>query len=443
MIYDSLNDFTIDTDKIVLAEKEGTIWLTFPIERNYETEKTENLVLKSETNGSYMPFLIEYSFGIEDKEKVENGERVLDLETKTGVKLLNELDIDEIGTTTNSLFTICISVTIASCSYGQHNDDTGYDNCQGYSSEEITICGEYGAPGGGFEGGFGGPNANPSYNNEPGNPSSPSEPNSPGQGGGGSGGNLPDIPNIPPTPIITAPLLILDDEEFEDETPCDELRKFIANNSIQQSLGILKPQSLGPIERGNYISETTNASGANYLSFPIIPYDTNNPTILNMNAGLNGGNVIGAMHCHTDPVSTGGIPMFGHGDLESLYSIAVKHNNGNDPKNYAEYTVMLSVGSGHYALKIKDFSNFYINLQNNYANFKEELKDVYEKSTATANSTKLIEDFLKTLNKNNLGSNVSMYKATESTIGGITKISGWKEQILKADGTKDELPCTK
>lgn len=265
-----------------------------------------------------------------------------------------------------------------------------------------------------------------------------------GVGGGPSDGQNP--PSNPPSndenaiatsPIINVPTL------DAPKNPCSELKKFNTNNTIQQALRILKVQSSGSQEHGNYISDATNALGANYLSFPVIPTDPKKPTSLDITDGLNTGKVKGAMHCHTDPVSTNAVPMFSPADLSALLTISIKHIPANNvPKDYAEYTVMLSVGSGHYALKFKNYSNFVANFGANFASFNADLNTFYSTSTPSANSNTLIKDFLKALTQNNLG-DVGLYKATETTnSAGVANITGWKEQTLDTNGNIAEVPCT-
>jgi hypothetical protein len=226
----------------------------------------------------------------------------------------------------------------------------------------------------------------------------------------------------------------------DKETPCQKLNKFITNNTIQQTLRILKEQSSGSEEHGNYITQETNPAGASYSSFPLIPPNPDKPNILDISAGIANGNVKGALHCHTDPVSTGGVPMFSPADLRSLYKIAINYNNNGVQKNYAEYTVMLSVGSGHYAIKFKDFNDFYINYRANFDKFDKSLNQKYKVSTATATSDTLIKNFLNALKDNNFGS-IGLYKATETTTDGVSSITGWKEQTLDNNGDISETPC--
>lgn len=249
--------------------------------------------------------------------------------------------------------------------------------------------------------------------------------------------NQPTITNDPCNPSNDVGVL-----PPPEKTPCEELNKFNDNNTIQQSLQILKTQSTGVAERGNYISEITNSSGANYLSFPIIPQDPKNPNLLYIAGGLSTGKVKGAMHCHTNPSTTGMVPMFSAPDLEALYQIAYAHVPiNNAEKDYAEYTVMLSVGSGHYALKLKNFSGNYAKFNTNIINFQKKLEKENEKLTSMAVSTDLVITFLKNINEF-FGDEVGLFKATETIdANGLPKISGWKEQTLNENGYIIEIDC--
>lgn len=267
--------------------------------------------------------------------------------------------------------------------------------------------------------------------------------NSSDAGGGAHGdasGSAPSDNEIQVAPVLNNTYL---EGQQHEKTPCSELYKYITNNSIQQSLRILKQQSSGNAEYGNFICETTNTAGATYLSFPIIPQDPKNPSQIDIKAGLANGNVKGAMHCHTDPASTTMFPMFSTADLGCLYQIAFQNIPVNNaPKEYAEYTVMLSVGSGHYSLKFKNFNGDYeAKLNANLADFKKYLESENLELTPMADSTLLIKAFLKNLNKY-FGNEIGMYKATEGTdANGLPNITGWKEQVLNEVGDVIEIDC--
>jgi hypothetical protein len=225
------------------------------------------------------------------------------------------------------------------------------------------------------------------------------------------------------------------------KTPCEELKKLNANNSIQLTLRILKGQSSGQAEHGNYISETTNSVGVTYLSFPVVPQSSNNPNEIDISAGLATGKVKGVMHCHINP-TTGMIPMFSAADLGALYGIAYSHNpSHNTEKDYAEYTVMLSVGSGHYALKFKNFDGQYGNFNNNFDQFKVVLEKECSKITSMASAEQQQKTFLKYMNKFFAGT-VGLYKATETTnANGVSNITGWSEQTLNESGDIVQVDC--
>lgn len=140
-IYDSINHFSIDTDKIVVAESAGQFYYTFLIKRDYETNKIENLVLKQDSFGTYIPFILEYDLNEVDKLKVINGEPIVALDAKTTIKLPNELHLESVGINYERT-TLCIKVTVASCSYNAHDEVSGYVGCQGYSAQTMTFCWE-------------------------------------------------------------------------------------------------------------------------------------------------------------------------------------------------------------------------------------------------------------------------------------------------------------
>lgn len=89
LVYLSQYNFSIDTDKILLVEKGDYKSYTFPIYRDEETEKTENLVI-TEKNNEVNAYLSKYTLTEIDRQKIENKEYV-DLINKTEVtKLQNQ-----------------------------------------------------------------------------------------------------------------------------------------------------------------------------------------------------------------------------------------------------------------------------------------------------------------------------------------------------------------
>lgn len=439
IIYDDQYGVYYDTDNIIRIEKQDYISYTIPLVRETANEPIKNLVVFEKQNEPVKVKMITYTLNEEEINKIKNNE-IIDISAKTSSQSL----------VTNSSYTnswyddsgclVTATTTIIAgnkCAQGRHNygDPCDLTGSQAATPQRVVVKYTYAfcPPDGPSSGG--GPNLDP------------------GGGGGGGGGTTPESPTDNPndTPsypenqdeVITTPIIPGLSGEIPEKTPCNELNKIIPNQSIQQTLRILKGQSSGVAEHGNYISETANSAGATYLTFPVIPQTPNNPNALDINAGLTSGKVKGAMHCHTNPSTTGMFPMFSAADLGALYSIAYSHiPTNNAEKDYSEYTVMLSVGSGHYALKLKNFSGDYnATVNENIVDFQKELEKDNEKLTATAASSDLIKAFLEKLNYY-FGEEVGLYKATEATdINGLPKVSGWKEQTLNENGDIVEINC--
>lgn len=92
-VYDPLNDFTILTDEIFMAEKDGEIYFTFAITRESgEFSGLENLVLSSDGLGGFTPALAKYAITEAEKDKLERGEIVEDIAQKVSIAPLENLD---------------------------------------------------------------------------------------------------------------------------------------------------------------------------------------------------------------------------------------------------------------------------------------------------------------------------------------------------------------
>lgn len=90
MIYDSINDFYVDTDNVYLIQVEDYHWLTFPILREESISGVENLVLKYNVDSeTYSAYLVYYDFSEEDIEILENSEYVSLIDKSTFIPLDN------------------------------------------------------------------------------------------------------------------------------------------------------------------------------------------------------------------------------------------------------------------------------------------------------------------------------------------------------------------
>ncbi|NJM79938.1 MAG: hypothetical protein HC854_10530 [Flavobacterium sp.] len=86
LVYLSQFDFFIETDDILLIEKDGYKSYTFPIYRNNEVNKTENLVI-TESNGLISSYISKYDLSDSDKNNILNNQFV-DLKDKTEITSL-------------------------------------------------------------------------------------------------------------------------------------------------------------------------------------------------------------------------------------------------------------------------------------------------------------------------------------------------------------------
>ena len=219
-VYDPVNDFTILTDEIFMAEKDGEIYFTFAITReNGDFSGLENLVLSSDGLGGFTPALAKYAITEAEKDKLERGEIVEDIAQKASIVPLENVDFG--GISVSGKFT-CYTLTISWCGEGNHAGGIdGGHSCPAHQEMTVPLgCDDDGGsnpggPGGNYPGtpspgsgagGGGGGSAPyvPPTNGNPGNPPS-NGPQDPGTGmnpgGGGSGGG-------PKKPLITHPLYI-------------------------------------------------------------------------------------------------------------------------------------------------------------------------------------------------------------------------------------------
>ncbi|WP_283637546.1 hypothetical protein [Aquaticitalea lipolytica] len=83
-VYDSINNFFVNTESVILIEYEEYHWLTFNIERDYETNLLENLILKyNAEHDTYQAFISEYDITDEERELLSQGGFIPNLEHKT------------------------------------------------------------------------------------------------------------------------------------------------------------------------------------------------------------------------------------------------------------------------------------------------------------------------------------------------------------------------
>ena len=244
-------------------------------------------------------------------------------------------------------------------------------------------------------------------------------------GGGGTGGTTGEV-ETPPNdsgnnnPIVTAPVLELE-EEAPKKTPCEELKKLINNIECKEAISNLEGHLSEDKEYGFAYEALPNSSDLDELH-PIesLPDEPLKLQMLN----YIGGNFIGAYHLHPRRSTSGGVAMFAADDVAWLFKVARAHLPGTpfSQKDFSVYFLTLTVGSGTYAIKIKDAPKFYTFMSTNYVSFKYGLERKFDDLGVMAFASVLEKEFLKIINKN-ADSGIGLYQLKEDK-------TDWEELVF-------------
>lgn len=444
LVYNDFYGFYIDTEKILYIEKEEYHSYTFIIKRDIETDKTENLIITLNKDNQYDSKIIRYDFTELDKEKILNNEIVVI--SKSNAEIINVSNL-----TAEPCFAI-VSVPATINSEGQIT--ASYVSveevpCEGASGGggSSPESGGYSGPTGGDGSGYGGPNST-GYGGNEGNSPNPvnNYPQNQG-GGGGSGGNLPDIPNIPPTPIITAPLLILDDEEILD--PCHELSELLKpNDSIFTDEFQLQDTIKRPKLKQTLMDVRQYVNAKKEFGYELSYEKAGKKYTKKFVEGSDDAFTIqfdkdqfiySTIHAH--PKGAVKIPSFG--DLVLLRNTLKA--NGLQPYNRNKYAVMVVVKNPNgaipatltYALKIENLTTLdtYVeSVLNSYGSipYKEKMDKILDAESIyyDAQPTQLEKLFLDKYGSIGVG----LYKADEN-------LTGWGKLTANGTATPTNNPC--
>lgn len=143
-IYDSINNFSIDTDYAKYLTKGNYHSYTFKITRFKKNNLLENLVISLKPDGTYKTTIVSYNLTPEEKEKIENSEYV-DIVNKTSIKVIDNI---KRSSTSNRQILIASDGSCWDAVYGS-SQATGWEAVVGYTE---IIC-----PWGGSDSGGSGP----------------------------------------------------------------------------------------------------------------------------------------------------------------------------------------------------------------------------------------------------------------------------------------------
>lgn len=420
VVIDSLNNFTIETDEILLLEYANLHSLTFPIHRNEPNGLLENLVLSYQNNGTYKAKILQYN--LTEQEKV-------DLASNNLKTISNPIVTLPINFDTNLVVNACEVVTETVyfyCSSGEHS----------YSTGTAQLC-EFWAPGSnGFpprmatkttvkcidEGGSGGDsNTDPNYD--------------PSGGGGGDGTNN-NYPVDYPTPET-------DPSEYEEgistpvkpkldapqKTPCTDLNSKSVDSNFLQKMQELALDANGSAEAGIVTFKNNPAYGQKKYGAP----DSNGNSAVKLEWETNRNNeVTGFMHCHLNTLN----PALKTNTVFSLSDlVAFAELIQYSTVDVSEFAMYVTTNRGTFALKLTD-KQAIIDLANYIVNDTEGnvLDDFENKVKWNDSKNKQIKGLLNFLNKSGFGTGIELYESDSS-------FKNWKKKSLDTNGNIQTTDC--
>jgi len=425
-VYDSINDFTINTDKILLMESEGYSSITFSLSRDYETSLVENLVLSSNSLGGYTPFLITYKLTDHEREIIKNGGDLSSISPETKIEPLDQAHGSaERSLTIYELNGICVIIDHIFVINGEIWATFLPVACQ-FPIGGAGGCSTSGSGNGANNGGWMGTGINPN------GPGSGVPAGSPGGGGGGNGG-----PRNPNQPVVTAP--VINDEQHEEfaNDPCVKLKNLFTASTIpsvkQIIVNELQPNiAVNPSgEKGASLSK--NFRGG--ITAGILPATEGGMTI-NIPLGY-----LYYSGIHTHPL--GAYPMFSWSDILVLYNMnknIAQHNAGlasfllvckDDAGVFQTYAIVFNNETADVVDMILNSPKFAGMTKEKIAEHKdEELQRKYDKemTSGTRNYERAFLNQLQNLN-------VSLYQANAD-------LTDWNRlQLNQTTNSTVKTPC--
>jgi hypothetical protein len=415
-VYDEKYGAFIDPDNILLITKENLKYYTIPMKKEEQDSLIKNLVLSEKLDGTYNAKIFGYKLNEQEVDYMRQGMQISNIENKTYVKEFIESQNRFTDLNTVMDFWICgvqfvYTYFPPTCFEHEPGGECG-GNHQGYYAWQAVyeLCATEPTPIGdvGAESGF--------YPIQPGGNTNT----------GGSGNNENDSGEV-----ITVPTLPGIYSEQGVNRPCESLRDMLINPDLKAKLIELQGYTGLYYEKGYAFKQnpTTNAYG-----IPEVIPEGNVLNILNMYPFV-GGTYVGAMHTHPRWLNDESpIQMFGDGDLNYLFKVA----NSYAPRpttnaGYAKFFLTLTVASGTYCIKIKDYLKF--SGVKNGGKWDELMKNLQENYRQNATDSENLQlTLLRTLEK--LG--VGLYKANST-------LSSWEELAIERRPQLDDrvqgYPC--
>lgn len=336
MIYDSINNFIVNTSTIFITAGNNINAITFKVERSLPNGFVENLVLVSDFNGDYIAQLYQYELTAEELEDFEHGIPIVSLDEKLKITALEDFDA--------SLFNRNEAGTPQIYALGDVRCGI-FLRAEEVNGEIVTVflivpCSGGGSTSGNNSSGTGGSSGS-GYNwgfifNDWRN-----------NGGVSSGVTSSDgLINLPNDPnnyyfSINTPIISL----LQNDVNISDLNNFSVNSIIKPKFFELSAEYNGTTEygwefrvnnKGGYVpveAQVVYTSTGGAVQFPAVQANT----VLRMHLHYNG----------LDPV-------FSEDDLIGMFSLFVERNQLNPTDSNKVTSILVTAGTTVYALRVDD-----------------------------------------------------------------------------------------
>ncbi len=457
-VYSSEYDFYINTDYATYLENDDASYhsYTFNIIRSEEINGIENLVFSINSDNSYNTSIVKYNVSSSEKELIFDG-HYIDLTNKiSSIAIENNFNMVDIFSKADG-DPVCISTDWQAgneCPYAPGHTVSNFINdngsiCSWVQAGNTLYAGSYVSsvvPC--FNGFSGGDGINNTGNNSPNGTSSNGTNGQTSNGGSNSNGTVITSTTGP----CRGPNCPEEYDPIHDEN-CDELHNFSTSPYAQNEFSNLETQ-IGATKEKGYVIKAN----------PTFPYFTtdyieSSSDCNEISIPSNNALIYSVMHTHPTGCGNGTQPMFGPGDLHSLYKMTQNYNSSlvpNVPFNNSIFTVYMTVAGNHYAIKIKDISKLntlggIFTSRRDKKDFLKDFERAYDKASSNTTPTQdqLAVAFLKFINNTyNLG--ISLYRTTHDDVQHIPNVPGeppveqtsnWKQLILDQNNNLDYKNC--
>lgn len=396
LVFDSINDFSVDIDKAIVIERNNKTSYTFKIIRSDSVNNNylENLVIAVLPNNIYKSFIYRYNI-TEDERQTLKYFQYINIENKYEVIPIENTSItSEIAKEYPCFNTDIVWITTYTCPEGNHGADN-FDNCWYYQNGLASTSGYWSVStvlgmcddGGGDTGDNTGDNAD-------------------NTSGGVSGDDI--IDTVPFEPCNDCPEI---DQDGDTNDPCANIKAKTSNNAYKQKFKDLnKPEKFNLNHESGFYER--NVSGVNeyvdgvpYSDHTLsVPSDAQNATHVHNNIPL--------VYDGTTISYDAAIKMLSAGDILTLIKTC-QSNNGNAQETF----VTMISNDGIFAIQLINPINFTSEIRNKIGElhkyFKSRSKfisDNYNDLTSNERKKYLEKMFLQGLKDKNLDLDIALYE---------------------------------